>query len=429
MSTDGECPKCGRENVWKECSTARGGCGWNKWQIEVELDEGPLIVPDESQEGALRRILDWFENPTSYLTLGGYAGTGKTTIIRELIRRLGERGIRGIAVCAFTGKAASVLRSKGIKSAKTIHSTIKQPETFCDACGSTIVAGPCTVTPQCLTAKTYVDFIPAPILEADLVIVDEASMVSTALHEDLLAYDVPTLYVGDHGQLEPVGKNPQLMKDPQIKLEQIHRQAEDSAIIQFAHHVRQHREPVTMGSDATVIYTGHVPKNAHEFDIVIVGTNLIRVAVNRMIRRNRGYSGDLPIPGERVICLRNEKKYNVFNGMLATVLEIRCDENVDKPEMDIVDDDGDVHRCVPFYPEQFNEEDTLDVSKKYCLFDFGYALTCHKSQGSAWDRVLVCERIPHPDTSVARWRYTAATRAKKELVWCMPEPRRGRGRG
>jgi len=423
--SDGICPCCFAQHAWKTCTV----CGWSKYQVVVEVDERDEVELSDDQDAGLCRVLDWWHSePSEYLTLGGYAGTGKTTIIRELIQRL-KLHTRAIAVCAFTGKAASVLRSKGIRSARTIHSLIKEPETICSYCRQIVpqLTPTCERTPHCPRAGTQVEFNPAPLLEADLVIVDEASMVSLDLHDSLQAYDVPTLYVGDHGQLEPIGKNPKLMLDPQIRLEKIHRQAEGSAILRFAHHVRQHRDPVTMGPDARVVYTSLTPKNAHEYDMVLVGTNSVRTQVNRMIRRARGYKGDLPESGERIVCLRNDKKKQIYNGMLATVLAVRCDERVDHPEIDIVDDEGVVRNALRFAPEQFGEEDTLsDLSHSKALFDYGYALTVHKSQGSEWKRVLVLERIPHPDTSVARWRYTAATRATEELVWCMREPRKVR---
>jgi len=380
------------------------------------MDEFAIQL-SKDQSTALREIWDWWINrPTQVLTLGGYAGTGKTTLIRQMLEQIGASRV---AVCAYTGKAAHVLRSKGVAKAKTIHSLIYMPEKHCKLCESKVDGEFCNATADCADAGTSTVFALVPALDAELIIVDEASMVSTDIHRDLLSFGIPILYVGDHGQLEPIGNNPRLMADPAIRLERIHRQAEGSAVLRFAHHVREHRPPTTMGDEARVLLTTTVPRDAHTYDMVLCGKNSTRVAINSMIRRAHGHTGWLPQKGERIVCLRNMKEHAIFNGMLATVLAIRADETVDHPELDILDDDGNIKKGIRFVPEQFGNEVKLDrSSNRRALFDFGYALTVHKAQGSEWPRVLVVEWI-HQDTSAARWRYTAATRASQELVWCM----------
>lgn len=377
----------------------------------------------DEQSAALDAVLSWFGSGAAsfdapFLTLGGYAGTGKTTLIGELLPRISAPRVE---VCAFTGKAAYVLRTKGISRARTIHSLIYAPRLVCKGCEQPLEEQEdvCTRLPTCKRAGTHTVFARVPVLELDLIIVDEASMVSSQVHDDLMSFGIPVLYVGDHGQLEPIGPNPRLMVEPKLRLETIHRQAEDSEILKFAHHVRMHRRPQTMGPLARVITSPTVPKDAAEYDVVIVGKNSTRVAVNAMVRRQLKFKGELPEVGEKIVCLRNSREHGVFNGMCATVRAIRCDDTVDVPQLDIVDDEGRVYTELPFEPSQFGAETLLDkVRRNKLLFDFGYALTCHKAQGSEWNRVLVVERI-HPDTSAARWRYTAATRAKEELVWCM----------
>lgn len=379
----------------------------------------PSVELTGEQQAVLDAALQWFHcGGSPFLTLGGYAGTGKTTLIHAMMPRLGGQRVE---VCAYTGKAAHVLRSKGLDRARTIHSLIYAPKEFCKGCEHPLEEQEqfCSRLVSCRRAGTRTVFSRVPLLDLDLLIVDEASMVSTQIHDDLMSFGVPVLYVGDHGQLEPIGPNPRLMAEPRLRLETIHRQAEGSPILQFAHDVRQHRRPQTRGDAARVVRTRSVPGDAASYDVVIVGKNTTRVAVNSMIRRKLGFAGDLPSPGERIVCLRNSREHGVFNGMLATVRAIRCNDSVEVPELDMVDDDGRAFSGLPFEPSQFGSEERLDqVSRKRLLFDYGYALTCWKAQGSEWDRVLVIERI-HPDTSAARWRYTAATRARQELVWCM----------
>lgn len=391
-------------------------------RFDDDVDAPLPIELSPDQEQAFEWILGWFRQGGKMLRLGGYAGTGKTTLIRRIVDEIGWSRVK---VCAYTGKAAHVLRGKGLHEASTIHSLIYEPFTICGYCKHELASSKsvCSNTPYCAKADAETHFRTTCAVETDLIIVDEASMVDFQIHEDLSSFEIPLLYVGDHGQLEPIGRNPRLMLDPDIRLEQIHRQAEDSPILRFAHRVRQHGLPKTEGDAARVLYTTVAPADAHTYDIVLCGRNKTRVAMNRRIRKMLGFTGDLPQRGERIVCLRNCKDYNLFNGMLATVLDVHTHEDLSVPEIDLVDDDGKVRTHVPFVPEQFGSEETLDrSSRRRALFDFGYALTVHKAQGSEWGRVLVLEWI-HPETSAARWRYTAATRAAKELVWCMRRPK------
>lgn len=330
------------------------------------------------------------------LVMGGYAGTGKTTVIRAIVEHYGASNV---AVCTPTGKAAHVLRSKGV-DAGTLHSLIYTPRVN--------KWGELSFSTRYLSDKL------------DLVIVDEASMLSARMVRDLERKAHAVMYVGDHGQLEPISDDPGLMRRLDIELVQIHRQAEGSGIIDFAHHVRHGRNPKAFGVEATVQRGGSA--DLVDFDVIIVGFNKTRVAVNRWIRKRRGYAGDHPQVGERVICLANNSDWGVWNGMLAKVTKI----DTEACRMDVATDDGP-RRGVPYDAEQFHRPSTkvLPYGKKrrgpppVTLWDFGYVLTAHKSQGSEFDRVAVKEEIAG-SWDPQRWRYTAATRAAKELRWVLP---------
>lgn len=357
----------------------------------------PKIELSPDQAKAMDAIRKWLKSGRKRLTLGGYAGTGKTTLIREI------RKEARASVCAFTGKAAHVLTTKGVE-ASTIHRLIYQPYDECTKCKRD--AEDC----RCKKPKIETRFRKVPMLPCNLVVVDEASMVNRELLVDLESFRVPVLYVGDHGQLEPVGDDPGLMRDPEIRLEQIHRQAAGSPVIQFAHHVRKGGRPTSFGEDAAVRVG--LPANLTDFDIVLCGYNKTRVAVNAAIRKRLGFSGDLPMEGERVICLRNDRNFGIFNGMLGTVKKVDGGLTVE-------DDLGFEFLDMPFEPDQFGAEKTIgDTPRGLTLWDFGYCLTAHKSQGSEWDRVLVAEQIASI-WSAQRWRYTTATRAAKRLVYCL----------
>ncbi len=143
--------------------------------------------------------------------------TGKTTVIRELVRRLPD-----YAVCAYTGKAANVLRRKGM-AASTIHALIYRP--VVDEVGR-------------IVDPVEFELIPRWEFKPHGIIVDEASMVGKVIHADLLSLQVPLIFVGDHGQLEPVGDTGfNLMATPDVTLETIHRNA--GPIARFAEHLRR----------------------------------------------------------------------------------------------------------------------------------------------------------------------------------------------
>lgn len=258
-------------------------------------------------------------------------------------------------------------------------------------------------------------FVKVPELDYDLIIVDEASMISARLLDDLESYGKKVLLVGDHGQLEPIGSNPKVMLHPDVRLEQIHRQAAGSSIIKFAHVLREGRNPaqwVGVDRESVHIRPGF-PDDPAAFDVVICGFNKTRVRLNRQIREDRGFSGSRPVEGEWVICLRNNHDMGVFNGQRFRVVGVK--ETAGLHTLSLVDEDDAKFKDIPYAPEQFGRESTdLTINRSKCLFDWGYALTAHKSQGSEWDRVAVIEEIGQ-SWSAARWRYTASTRAAKEL--------------
>ena len=388
------------------------------------------ITLSDDQQAALDAVFAWIDfgdEEDPIFTLGGLAGTGKSTLIKQIVDECGAT-----SVCAFTGKAAHVLRNKGVP-ATTCHRLIYLPFEICLRSGVEISACPmCRGSfqidllggaPRPTCPDTEVEFRLAPTLETSLIIVDEASMINTRLYEDLRSFGIPLLFVGDHGQLEPIGDNPGLMRDPMVKLEKIHRQAGGSEVLQFAHRVRQGFQPETTGPKATVLHSATAPRDLERFDMVLVGKNDTRVAINKMLRRIRGFEGELPQEGERVICLRNDNKRGIFNGMLATVIDVKVDEHGGGVTMTVLDDMDQLLPNLPIAPEQFNEPTTLnDIPRRKTLWDYGYCLTVHKSQGSEWKSVCVLEWI-HRESSVERWRYTAATRAVEELVYCV-NPRR-----
>lgn len=324
-------------------------------------------------------------------TLGGFAGTGKTTLVKELRSRLPN-----YAVCAFTGKAANVLRKKGLGEAATIHSLIYIPE------------------PK---SRGGVEFILRPNVDHAGFIVDEASMVNTDLYNDLKSFGLPMIFVGDHGQLEPVGNNPNLMKAPEFRLEEVHRNAGE--IAKFAEWIRLGKPADEFDTTGKVVYIPafqkkkvmESPKIMTGVDQIICAFNATRQEINNKVRGYLGFDGKVVV-GDRVICRKNNKKLGVFNGMQANVSSIR------KGNLFDIENDLGKFEKVPHYPEQWgrekvNPEDDYDGS---IPFEYAYAVTCHLAQGDEWETVMVVEQVcKHWDH--IRWAYTAASRAKNKLLW------------
>jgi exodeoxyribonuclease-5 len=345
----------------------------------------------KEQTVALYHLHDGIEQNTLQQTLGGYAGTGKTTLVRYL-----KKMHPNFAVCAFTGKAANVLRRRGIH-ATTIHSLIYTPDKKDDG---------------------TVEFILKPNLECDGIIVDEASMVSEDLYFDLAAFNIPIVWIGDHGQLEPVGTDFNLMKKPMYKLETIHRNAGE--IAQFAQHLRQGRPAAAFNGDGSQIefgtYWDVTPKQYAEADQVICAFNKVRVRTNEKIREYLGYTNILEI-GEKVMCLQNNSDLNIFNGMQGHVSDLSQTQN--RHFLDLVTDDDEWSQ-IRYDRFQFGQERSTTewYENMPNPFDYAYCITCHKAQGDEWGYVMVIEnRCSHWEHR--RWAYTAASRAKSRLYWIL----------
>jgi exodeoxyribonuclease-5 len=335
-------------------------------------------------------------------TVGGLAGTGKSVLAAYLADRLPS-----YAVAAFTGKAAHVLCEKGVARARTIHSLIYVPEeVYLRRPGGGLVKG--------------VAYNLRDDLDVAGILVDEASMVSRALYADLTTFGLPVAFLGDHAQLPPVGDDPGLMRDPQFRLETVHRNAGE--ILHFAAHLRagqwasRWRAVPGGGRDVSLVAPARPLDHMPGVDQTIVAFNRDRVRLNRQYREQVLHrSGPLPVAGDRLIVLRNTKRFHLRNGQQLTAVDV-----IDGGLM--VVQTGDGRRLeIDYTKAAFNEakpEFDPDPTAPVPL-DFAYAVTCHKAQGSEWQSGLVLEQCcPHWEHP--RWAYTAATRFRRRLLWMLP---------
>lgn len=358
------------------------------------------LSPD--QQRAADAILQWWHGSKRCFALGGLAGTGKSTITGIIADQIGVAS-RTI-YSAPTGRASAVLRAKGLNS-WTLHSLLYR------------VKG--TVTDD--------DGRESPIFEnkpweqfAELLVVDEASMVTTRLFNDILDRDIRVLFVGDHGQLAPVGGNPRIMEKAKVRLERIHRQAEGSGILRAAHAVRAGQrigrefacDDVAVGRVRSIEHAVRVAKD-YAIDQTIVATNAERHRFNRFWRN--GSIGP-PEVGERLACLNNNRDLDIWNGQSFVVRAVRR-VGKDTGIYDLAsEDDGSLRRAVSIFLPGLTDPDY--ERREYLenganLFAFAYALTAHKMQGSQRGRVMVLDR---PISEPARWSYTGYTRAEDFLM-------------
>ncbi len=330
--------------------------------------------------------------------IGGYAGTGKTTVARYIADQ-----VPGCMAAAFTGKAAYRLTQKGLP-ASTIHQHIYEYNE---------------------KTKGGLRFFKKDDVEGDWFLIDEGSMIPRDVWDDLMSFKKPILLLGDPGQLEPVGADPRLMHKPDIVLEKIHRQAAESGIIQFATDIR-HGAIIKLGNasgrslypDVDIYYgkSAHATvKDLRWADIMICAFNRTRIRINRTYRTLWKYPLGL-CEGERIVVLRNNRQFGVFNGQILRVVSVgdRAKGPVGIIKTICRADDG--HEVeLPLWADQFGAKPIQDWNRNdVVLADWAYAITCHKSQGSEWPRVVVIdEQCSAWDAT--RWRYTAITRASKEL--------------
>jgi exodeoxyribonuclease-5 len=365
----------------------------------------PAFSPE--QDAALQAVADWLKDKPGrgraplIFRLFGYAGTGKTTLAKHI-----AEGVDGkVLFAAFTGKAAMVMRSKGCQGATTIHSLIYRP------------LESSTATPS------FTLFDDAPASKAKLIIIDECSMVDAELGRDLKSFGVPLLVLGDPAQLPPIqGGGFFTDAPPDAMLTEVHRQAQNDPIVRLSMDIRAGNRllPGVYGETQVVTRDDLDPQRVLDADQVLVGRNATRRAYNARMRARRGFEGELPIAGDKLVCLRNNRRKGLFNGGLWLIKE-RPRPRRQILAMHLKPDDGNGDRVVKVSvrPECFTgaiEELPWEHRKKYDEFDFGYVLTVHKAQGSQWDDVVLFdESFAFPD-SRDRWLYTGVTRAAKRLT-------------
>jgi len=454
--------------------------------VAGQLLEAPMtaFTLSANQATAISQVKDWFNHRTKdqqVFRVFGYAGAGKTTIVRHAIDELGLVTIQrqvgkdtidtddadaknapgGVLYAAFTGKAALVMTRKGTP-ASTIHSLIyRVSEATAEEIErvkkeiAELRAGLRTRSGterlfeesrlQGLELRLKDAYKPSFVLndqslirDAALIVLDEVSMVGDEMARDLLAFGKPILVLGDPGQLPPIkGEGAFTQCDPDVMLTEIHRQAGESAIIRLATLARQGL-PIPYGAHDAFVWKMRrnqvAPDQMLRGGQVICGRNATRFQLNLAMKTAAGFTSPYPSgQGEKIICLKNRNDLGLVNGMFVT-LENVCDEDaLTLSAVMITEDDDQVGgkrngtpARIKLYKGHFDDHIRFDHDRsqrdhweKKALIEttWGWAITCHKSQGSQWENILVWDDgLGRTQEDRNRWLYTAITRAEKGLV-------------
>jgi exodeoxyribonuclease-5 len=374
----------------------------------VDGDSG-LVAPvlSAQQRAAHDAAKDWLLDPDRkpYFLVHGFAGCGKTTTVVAFGLTPGYWA----QFAAWTGKAASVLRRKGGNNAETLHRLLYRPPEVIENedAGQRLIWRPRD----------------GP-LEAGLVIADECSTIDHEPGRELMRRGVPVLVTGDPLQLPPLSGSPFFDGPPDLVLTEVHRMAAASQPLRLATAIRAGEVIKPKPFDMAKVFAA---------EVTIVALHETRRRINRLWRRAHGVEDRWPHVGDQVLCFKTNYRAGVINGEIWTIE--RLAEEGENLRLRLVDDlRRKAEVVVPERhfllgaPRQL-PQDGLDI------FDFGYAITCWKAQGSEWDNVAVIDEtstyefrwiaeqsgLPFAEFK-ARWLYTAVTRAAKH-VWVMEPPR------
>jgi len=365
-----------------------------------------MIDFSPQQSAAIKSVSEWQKDKKSpqIFRLFGFAGTGKTTLAKEVAASVDGDVLFG----AFTGKAASVMRQKGCKDASTIHSMIYDVEEGVNG------------EPRFTLKPRH----KSEVADSKLVIIDECSMVDEELARDLMSYGTKILVLGDPAQLPPVkGTGFFTEAHPDAMLTEVHRQARENPIIALSMKIRTGGafEMGTWGGCRVIGREEIKPEEVLGVDQVIVGLNRTRTLYNKRIRELLHRPPEAPVRGDKLICLRNDRQKKIFNGGLWKAESVKKDKKhrpIFHMKVGSLDEDGQ-SRGIQVRQEFFSgceAELPWQEKKGTQEFTYGYAITCHKSQGSQWDNVLVFNESQAFREEARRWAYTAITRAAQKLT-------------
>lgn len=404
------------------------------------------------QEKALKIAVERYKQHEPYTVISGYAGSGKSTLVNFIVDALNIPKDK-VAFIAYTGKAATVLKEKGCQNATTAHKLLYY---------------------SYLNKEGVYVYEPRKELDDDykLIVVDEVSMMPEELWELLLSHQIYVLAMGDPGQLPPVsGDATNVLQHPDIFLDEVMRQAQDSAIIRLSMHIREGKDfrlfPTVSGEVRIIpskLRFEDEDMALLQASQIICGDNAERERLNKKVRELQGRSSE-PEIGDKIISLKNHwEKFSsggnaLTNGVIGQINNYYIEDQT-YPDIfrfkgfipttlmytSIQDDDETFLKLPIDYLGLMTGTPTLTSKQEYQImkyneykiaqynsgkinfltlkevpyqFSYGYAITCWKAQGSQYRYVLGydCSWLKKRDPAqYLKYLYTLCTRAEQTII-------------
>lgn len=395
------------------------------------------------QHAALRAVDNWYKNERTskqVFRLFGWAGTGKTTLAKHF-----AEGIEGqVKFAAYTGKAAHVMAAKGCAGASTIHKLIYRPKikskNHLQNLEEELAKLEQASEPDFDAIARYREEIKreqqnagrmafslnleSDLRYAKLLIIDEVSMLDKTIGTDLESFGVPILVLGDPEQLPPIyGNGYFIEKEPDILLQEIHRQAGENPIIHMSQLVRR-GEPLPLGQygNSKVIDNKIDGGELLNHDIILTGLRRTKKACDDKCRSLLGHASPLPEMHDTVMCIKNNHTLGLLNGQIFDTLDTSVDIGGGCISLHIKNQDTGEDTTVVASEKGFlgQKIERYEHEEDIEEFEFAYAITVHKAQGSQWNNVLLFDQAhAFPNWSERdrrRWLYTGLTRASESVT-------------
>lgn len=410
--------------------------------------ESRIIDLSEDQEKALDFVDKFINSDKKFAVIGGCAGSGKSSIIPFILKKYSSDidtisdpfddyfNTREVEVCAYTGKAVMVLKRKGIVNASTLHSFLYYHNPVLNE----------------ETGEYNIVYKPrdnAYFHNTQLLIVDEASMVSKELFDLISSKSFKVLYIGDHFQLPPVNDNFNIMLNPDFKMEKVLRQNEDNPIIHLAELARTGQK-IPLGVYGNSKHTLKFNKEELiNYDEIITWTNKSKDMINDFVREQKGFIKDVPQIDDKMIVKANCHSKNLFNGQIVYIMNHPKMNKNGAWKVEIIDELAyndpfimaqtdnyiQANASIHLSKEELNHLKVLPFEKKWVKkgskkdvyfvpaspyqvhLDWGYAITAHSAQGSSWNNVaVILDKRLYNIEDCNRWIYTAITRAEDSVT-------------
>lgn len=391
-----------------------------------------MIIYNEGQERVIQEAVHIIKNTSEQVVqISGGPGTGKSTILLEIFKRL-NIPLNRIAPMAFMGQASIILRVKGFKNAKTIHSWLFTPEEVVKVRDGNIVMNEYYNTPT-----TEVVFVPKPLDDIDIIAIDEGGSVPEHLKSEIESRGKKIIVTGDLDQLPPVGDKPAYLYSGKVlRLTENMRQNSGSYIPYLANRILKGL-PIHKGfyNDVLVIEESELTNKMYlNSDIILCGKNNTRDNINKKIRKDLlRIDSDIPLYGERVVCRKNNWNtevdgINLTNGLTGNIDSFPSVYGFDGKKLEIDFKpfiSNTVFKGIHIdynYLTSNHEQRKLLKYDKYSRgdkFEFAYANTTHLSQGSQYaNGIYISEYL---SKSIQKnLDYTGITRFSNSLIYVIP---------